>query len=227
MTLAELAIACYCFQQVDKSDVHFTRLRERTNGDIDLSRVDHRLAVILFLSGCGCRQFAVADHELAAEELGAWYGEWSGSLPPVGVRLMSLDDPALDAVGAAYDALCNRTASRKSPLRRVTFGPTGASKTLFAVRPDALAPWDEAIRVHMQHRGVREYAGFLRQVRDIARGLQDACRAAGFELTELPERVGRTGMSALKLIDEYFWVKLTRKFEIPSRETMSRWLEWS
>ena len=85
----------------------------------------------------------------------------------------------------------------------VTYHDTGASKTLFALRPNVAAPWDEKIRVGLWSRGIRSYQDFLG---DVAEHLRSLAREAGVEVRELPRLVGRPRSSPPKLIDEYNWV---------------------
>lgn len=63
--------------------------------------------------------------------------------------MLSLTAEELNGVERAYTGLLNKTASRKRRKNgevQVTVGPAGTAKILFALRPDALMPWDDPIR---------------------------------------------------------------------------------
>ena len=117
----------------------------------------HREALFRWLNSWGCRQFAKAHHAgIASESLVRWADTWLHQLPEHGIRLTALEDLDLDVAAAAYAELQASVASErstKSGTVRVTYGPTGAAKALFALRPDVFPPWDDPIRRHFGYDG--------------------------------------------------------------------------
>src|SRR5262249_2235640 len=108
---------------------------------------------------------------------------------------------------------------------RVTYGPTGAAKTLFAMRPEAFPPWDDPIRLHYRYDGRRDsYLAFLEKSAATLRVLASKARV---EEAELPATIGRPGSSAAKLIDEFAWVVITRRYAVPSPAQLRQWSDWA
>src|SRR5438874_50714 len=82
---------------------------------------------------------------IARKSIVGWWREWERRLPRVGRTLDQLEDRELDAIANAFEDLRGRQAGwrqRKTGRVRVTFGATGAAKTLYAIRPNACSPWD-------------------------------------------------------------------------------------
>ena len=77
---------------------------------------------------------------VAAPSLTAWAGEWLPRLPPASAVLEAIDPAQFDLVGRAYGDLRARQAGtrtrRNGLISHVEYGPVGAAKTLFAVRPE-------------------------------------------------------------------------------------------
>jgi hypothetical protein len=90
----------------------------------------------------------------------------------------------------------------------VRFGPTAASKALYALRPSACPPWDEPIRYALglgaTDTAYRAYLGL------VARALRRAAARARVKVEHLPRCAGRPDLSPPKLVDEYLWVALSR-----------------
>ncbi len=133
---------------------------------------------------------------------------------------MDLSDAALDSVASAYDELKSRQASerrRADSLVSVSFGPTGAAKILYALCPDCCPPWDAPIRTHFGWDGARaSYCSFLKTVKsEILDVIGDANRA-GIEAKDIPRKVGRTDSSLPKLVDEYYWITITKRDSLDS-----------
>jgi hypothetical protein len=178
----------------------------------------------------GCRQFAIADEAIARDSLVTWWTAWRAHLPPPERVVDELDRDELDPLASAYEDLRLRQASWQrrgtGPVLR-TFGATGAAKTLYAVRPNACAPWDEAIRRRLgfadDGNGYRQH---LERVRaEVAEAASDLGPGAG--AAELPAAVGRAVSSAAKLVDEHDWVRFTHGSEPPAPEVLLRWAEWA
>jgi hypothetical protein len=229
MTLGELAFGCYVFSR--GYDEAYAQLLQHTKPGLALDDEKHRLALLKWLNKWGCRQFAKEQHPLASKEIKEWYEEFGDDLCSVNATLLSLTDEQLGKIERAYAGLMNRTASykrRKNGKTRVTVGPAGTAKILFALRPNALMPWDDPIRDRFGWDGS---AGSYRKHLEMARGwlneLTKRCEEKGFQLAELPSRVGRPGSSLAKLMDEYLWATITNRCAPPGKGTLERWVDWS
>jgi hypothetical protein len=70
-------------------------------------------------------------------------------------------------------------------------------------------------------------ASYCRYLRLVLSDLQHIATQAGVQIAELPALVGRPNSTPPKLIDEYYWITITRGFEPPSQETINEWLTWA
>lgn len=225
-TLEALAYACRTYGQTTSYDSSYRQLLDKTGGHVDLTDSAHRDAVLVWLNQWGCRQFKVADHPLASSEMQAWYTECQHLLPEVGKALVDCSVAEVWHIGQAYALLRERqacTRKRDGFPEAVRFGPTGASKVLFAVRPQAAIPWDkperDALRFDDSDRG---YIAYLRHTQGILRALSPACRRYGIRLADLPDVLGRDEATPAKLVDEYYWATVTRKVAIPDEAMLRR-----
>jgi hypothetical protein len=232
MNLFELGYACFLYGQFTDYDQSYLEFLNITNGSPDLNNPEHRKALLVWLNRWGCRQFALDYHDLASQEILAWYNQHQSVLPPPERNLWELTEFELTSVSEAYGLLSGRIASIKT--RRggksfpVSIGPTGAAKILFAVRPRYLPPWDDAIRRNLGYdKSEKSYLSYLRRVKSALEGLGASCQKNGFPLTELPARLGRRNSSVPKLIDEYYWITMVQGCSPPDPVTLQRWVEWS
>jgi hypothetical protein len=189
------------------------------------------MSLLKWLNNWGCRQFAIEYHTLASHEIWIWYQENVTRMFPADVTLLSLSNEDLAQVEQAYDQLISRTASRRTMRNgneiSVEIGPTGASKILFALRPLALIPWDDPIRKRFGLDGsARSYTSFLRNVMTNLNELEQTCGEKGYTITDLPNLLGRPTSSIAKMIDEYFWVTITRGCPVPPEDEILRWATW-
>ena len=229
--LCDLAFACHVYGGVSGYDSSYLRFLKATGGAPDLADAAHRRAMLKWLNKWGCRQFKTEHHHQASSEILEWSKQYLSSLFPVDRELFDLSQRDLAAAGEAYESLSIRIASYKTRNRStyaVSVGPTGASKVLFAIRPQALPPWDDKIRRHLGYDGSRaSYLAFLGHVRSLLEHLAGLCKREGFALAELPRRLGRPQSTLPKLIDEYYWVTITRGCKPPDRHTLQRWAKWA
>jgi hypothetical protein len=230
MTLGELAFGCYVFSR--EYDEAYAQLLQHTKPGLALGDEKHRLALLKWLNKWGCRQFAKEHHSLASKEIKEWYEEFGNDLCAVNATLLSLTDEQLDRIERAYAGLKNRTASHRrgknGKTAKVSVGPAGTAKILFALRPDALMPWDDPIRDKFGWDGsARSYRKHLEMARCWLNELSKRCKEKGFQLAELPSKVGRPGSSLAKLMDEYLWVTITSGCAPPDKGTLQRWVDWS
>lgn len=213
MTLAELVFATFVFSRLDNGA--YDGLLEKTGDYIDLSLLDHRLAIIKWLSKYGVRGIATEHHDIMSEQIRIWHE--NNELFDHNRNLSELGDDDLVLISNAYENL----------MQIEHIGPTGAAKLLFAVRPKALMMWDEPIRRELEYgEEGQSYIDFLRWVQVKIREIERLCENHNFELNDLSDKLGRPNSTIPKLIDEYLWVTITRGFR-PSEADFQRWAEWS
>ena len=221
LTLKELETACHLYGDRTNFDESYRDFLTATNNTPDLSRPDHRDALLHWLRRWYCRQFARRYSKLSSQELLTWHGEHITSLVPPDRHLWELPDGELRSVGKAYESLSGRTASYRRRDKhdiRIRFGPAGTAKILFALRPRAFLPWDIKIRKRLGYgKGGHSYVSYLGELKVfLLRDVAPICRHHNLSLTELPQRLKRPRSSVPKIIDEYLWVTLTADLQEPN-----------
>jgi hypothetical protein len=230
VTLYELAFGCWIYGVLTGYDSSVAELRKATGGHLDPYNPEHRKVLFEWLNKWGCRQFSKAHHDtVAGRSLDAWASKSLTTLPADGVALGDVNDAQIGKISAAYDDLRIRQAGTRTlaagSISHVTYGPIGAAKTLFALRPNICPPWD---RYTLDALGLdysrASYGSYLQRVLS---ELQAASIQAGVQIAELPELLGRPMSTPPKLVDEYYWVTVTRRFNAPSPENLRQWLTWA
>jgi hypothetical protein len=217
ITLARLALVCHVFGAFPKFDEAYRDLQRDTDGSIDLEIPTHRKALLVWLNKWQMRHISRESHNAAGRLILQWHNT-------IGRRLPS---KPLKAFGTSEIRLAAEAFSHLAPLRpqRRIFGPTAASKILFAVRPGAFPPWDNFICASLGYDGGRlSYERYMEDVQRVLTRLDEACRRHGFGINDLPQYIGRPESTAVKLIDEYNWLTITRKYEPPSFGDLASWI---
>lgn len=231
MKLSELAFACFLYERFADYDKSYNNFLQKTNSSPDFNIPEHRQALLTWLNKWGCRQFSLEFHELASENVSFWYNKYGASLFHKDSNLWELTESEFALVGDAYESLSNLTAAkrkRNGTTFSVSVGPTGAAKILFALRPKALPPWDEPIRNKLGYDNSRDsYIKYLKQIISILENLDKLCQKNGFQLIDLPTKLGRPNSTVPKLIDEYFWITITNNCSLPEAETFKHWVDWN
>lgn len=211
MSLEELAGYLRGYEQATSYDVSVTRLKEKTAGTADMANLEHRDALIEWLRQWGCRHLARADHARTSEALFDWYSEFHEVIPDERTSLLDLSRDELTHSAIAFDQLSQWPAAsrrRAKGVSEVRFGPTAAAKTLWAIRPNAFAPWDDPIRDALGYSfNDSAYRSYMEQV---ARHLSGFVERFSIPLADLPPALGRPDSSPPKLVDEYYWARITR-----------------
>jgi hypothetical protein len=231
MKLTEIAFACYVYGRMTDYDSSYKRFLEQTSPQLDLRLERHLMVLLKWLNEWGCRQFAKDYHVLAASGIREWYEKAGHKLLQIDKTLASLAESDIAIVELAYGDLVGRTASyRKSSSgakTAVDVGATGASKILFVLRPDGLIPWDEPIRKEMDlNSSASSYVRYLNIAKRHLEELSRHCAEKGIALRDLPVKLGRPESSVAKLVDEFFWVTVSRKCPVPEDESLRRWVSW-
>jgi hypothetical protein len=229
MKLYELVYCCRLYGPFSGQDRRLNELRERVGASLDPWHPEHRTALFQWLNRWGCRQFARQHHSTtASESLVTWAESWLGKLPGPPTHLTDLSPSDLDLCADAYDALRISLASHRTledgRVTPVTYGPAGAAKTLFALRPNVFPPWDEEIRDRLHFS--KDRTGFRRYLTDVVNTLRELSSEADLPIAALPQLVGRPNSSPPKLVDEYNWVFWTKRCRPPAPEELFRWTEW-
>ena len=207
------------YEQLTGYDSSLATLRERTGDVLDPSNAQHRAALFTWLNSWGCRQFALEHHTTtASESLLRWAEQWLSHLPAPGVSLTDLTIEQMRECARAYDDLRGQAASFRilpgGKDSRVTYGATGAAKALFALRPNAIPPWDDPIRAALKASG--DLGSFRVYLTNVSNQLRSLATEAGRPVADLPALVGRPDSTPPKLIDEYNWIVITRKLHPPT-----------
>lgn len=226
-----LAWASYLYESMTDYAAPLDRFRSETGTALDLGRPDHRLALLKFLNEWGCRPLAKDWHWLASEELDRWYRGAQDQLRLLDGPLAELDVTRLSDLAELFNSLSSFIAAKKVRNGQevlVSFGPTAASKALFALRPRTLPAWDGPMRQEFGYDGAGEsYVAF---VKDVHRKLVEttlSCEQRGFNLEDLPAKLRRPAYTtACQLIIEYYWLTTTRRLSLPAKRAMREWLGW-
>lgn len=226
ISLGDLAFACYVYEAMTGFDESVAEFRTATAPGVDLRSAEHGLHLLHWLNHWGCR-LATAHHDMLSVSLAIWYKVVAERLPGPDVRLVSMKDSKLEVFAEIFDSLRGLTAAEKTHgghKYSVSFGPTAAAKTLFALRPHVFVAWDDAIRSELGHDGSgASYVRFLADVREKLGALANR----GVNLDKLPLRLGRPHSTAAELIDEYYWVTITKGATPPEPALLQEWMDWS
>jgi hypothetical protein len=220
MTLAELSLGCYMYATMTSFDGGYLEFLDETVPALDLTQQSHRKTLLKFLNSWGCR-IEKADFDAAATQIEEWYESVSSELFATTTGLLSLTDSNLDTIEKAFKALADRPACK-----RKTFASVPTAKVLFALRPNALIPWDNDMLGHFHLNGsAASYRQHLLWARERLQDLSVECTERGFALADLPTKMERPKSTLPKLIDEYLWVTVTNKFQ--PKQLIERWDKWS
>jgi hypothetical protein len=104
------------YAAVTAYDASLNRLYSATAGHTpDLSIAAHRVGVIEWLRGWGCRHLRKSDTAKTSEALGAWWAKWAPGLPAESVTITQLFPNDLDIIQLAYEDLRTCRAAARSP----------------------------------------------------------------------------------------------------------------
>ena len=226
--LYQLAFSSYVYTVISGYDYTYKELVDNTRGRVNLYEVQHRQFIIKWLNSWGCRQFAIEYHNLASKSILEWYERFSEKIISPSKNLLTADEQDITDICESYEALSQSLASYREGHTRVNIGPTGAAKLLFALRSNVLPPWDEPIRRELGFNGRREsYERFLYHTKKQLINLSRQCEEHVFLLQELPKKLDREDVTLPKLIDEYYWLVITKRVIPPDRSTLKGWYEFS
>lgn len=233
MNLTELAFACYIYKRMTNYDKSYQSFLRETSPQLDLNCKDHRMSLLKWLNAWGCRQFKKKYHEHASEQIREWYQSNGAQLFAHKETLLALTASELAEVQRVYDDLFSRNISERKKKNSdeyewVKVGPTGTAKILYALRPNALIPWDIPMRkrFNLSEGSGKDYISYLEIVKSHIQELEQECQKQGFDITDLPARLDRVSSSIVKMIDEYFWITITNDCPIPAKGENLCWESW-
>ncbi len=227
VTLCNLALASTMYDSLTPFNDSLGLLNKATGGSLNLTDSEHRISLMKWLNDWGCRHLSVDQHHVASNNILNWYQVDGASLFTDEKSLWDLGDHELEVAAHAYGSLKDKTGARRVRGGReleVHIGATAAAMILFAIRPKALMPWDEAMRISFKCDGTpKSYSRYLKTIRNLISHIGVLCRNKGFQIDDLPKELGRPDSTVLALVNEYIWVTETRKVELPSSETLTQW----
>ncbi len=227
MTLFELAITSFMYRHLTDFDRSLEDFRKDVAKQPDLLNAEHRANLLRWLNQWGCRQFALEHHQVASCNILDWYNEHRNSLPSETRSLLQLSKEEIEALRNAYSDLTQKIASyriTKKGNQEIRIGPTGASKVLFAILPEACVAWDEAMRKRLKYDGSPDsYIRFLERIKLDMKNLHDACREQGIRSKDLPGKLDRPSATLAQLCGEYYWVTITRGCDSQAINELKRW----
>ena len=227
VTLGKIAVASLLFNSLTPYNTSLVNFRSATGDRMDLAIQEHRDALMNWLNDWGCRHLSKDQHQVASQSILVWYQTNCATLFSDKMPLWQLGDQEIETAANVYGSLKDKIGARHyryGNKLEVHIGPTAASKILFAIRPKALMPWDEAMRIAFMCDGSPEsYVRYQKIIRKLAFHIVGLCKKRGFQIDDLPQRLGRSNSTVLALVNEYIWVTVTRKVELPSSETLTQW----
>ena len=228
VTLGRMAVAVLLFNSLTPYNASLATFRSATGDSLDLATQKHRRVLLKWLNNWGCRHLSKEQHQIASKSIFDWYQSNCATLFSDEMPLWQLEDQEIETAANAYGSLKDRMGARNvrhGDQLHVHIGPTAASKILFALRPRALMPWDDAMRKSFGYDdSPKSYFKYLVEIRDLTLHIEKLCRNKGFQIDNLPEKVDRPRSTVIELINEYIWVTETRKVELPSSETLTQWV---
>lgn len=214
MTLSHLRIACYLYNQFTDYDSSYLELRNKYPR-LELSQKEHVKDLIKWLRSWGCRQFKRDDEAISVSSIMSWYNLYSSNIPPPEDCLVNYDlINNRKLVASLFSDLSNRKAATKHREENntdVRIGPVGAAKTLFALRSNLFSPWDTPIYKHFQLEGSGSgYVKYLMQIQNELNDVKSDVDNTSIGWSNLFDYLRKQHNSYPKLIDEYYWITITK-----------------
>jgi hypothetical protein len=228
VTLGRIAVAGLLFDSLTPYNVSLAAFRSAISGKLDLFTEEHGRVMLKWLNDWGCRHLSKGQHQIASKSISDWYQNNRTTLFNDEAPIWQLQDQEINIAADAYASLKDSIGAkhyRQGNKLEAHIGPTAASKVLFALRPKALMPWDEAMRKYFGYTGSpRSYFEYLIEIRDLTAHIGYLCESKGFHIDDFPEKVGRADSTVVELLNEYIWIR-TRKIPIklPAPETLVQW----
>ena len=217
MKLLHLRIACYLYNQLTDYDESYLELSKQYP-NLDLNKTEHIKVLINWLRSWGCRQFKKEDEDVSIKSIKDWYQSTKLKMPNRCDCLIDYDLVANEKlIIESFKNLSNQKAATRQRGDRkinVRIGPVGTAKALFALRPNLFAPWDTPIYENFQFKGNGYgYFKYLLKVKNELQEIKNSLKDNELKWDELFEYLGKKHASYPKLIDEYYWITITLRFD--------------
>ena len=227
ITLFKIAIAGLMFNSITSYNNSLSTFRSAMKNGIDLTNLEHRLILMKWLNDWGCRHLQKDQHHVAEQSILKWYEKNRQVLLNNRKPIWDLSNQEIKEIALAYGNLKEMMGAqriRQGKRSNVHIGATASSKILVALWPKAMMPWDDAMRKSFDCNGSSSsYSDYLKIIRDITFRIISLCKNEGFQINELPGKIGRPNSTVLELINEYIWVTETRGIKLPTAETVKQW----
>ena len=191
---------------------YLAKFQKSTDGDPDLSLPEHRSALLLLINRFKAR---VPHTELLHERLHNWYAVHAAHLPDHDQRLVDATEEQLRCAARVYLDLKDGVGHGSVSIPN--FKAVAVSKCLFAMRPAFFAPWDRPmIDDHGRGDSDAAYMTFLGALQADLDSTRTRCAWLGIELDDLQTVLGRPSLTAVQLVNEYHWWRITRRHQFSS-----------
>ncbi|HZJ03291.1 MAG TPA: hypothetical protein VFE20_06385 [Thermoleophilia bacterium] len=129
-------------------------------------------------------------------------------------------------MGRVFSDLSGRLIGNRLDEGSRSLGATATSKTLFALQPQVFMPWDGAMRESFDCDGSGEsYVRFLKLIREDLLRLEREARRHDLSLPDLPTFFDQPGRTPIDLVNQYYWVTITRQTTPPDQYKLGQWLD--
>jgi len=214
MNLVNLKVACFLYNQFTDYDNNYLKFLSRYKS-IDLSTIDQVIDLIKWLRSWGCRQFKIEFEDISISSIINWYRVNSLKIPKINNHLIDYNlDKNQDQIIEIFDDLSMREASKKKYRDKtinIRIGPVGTAKTLFALRPNLFSPWDISIYQHFKLDGNGYgYIEYLSKIQKNLKELREESVKSNLDWDNIFTYLNKKHSYYPKLIDEYFWVTITK-----------------
>jgi len=224
-----LPLACFIYKLIsdddkayndfllDKRDYFSTK--EKGLADEERKALNNFVKTLIkFLRKWGCRNLAEKNKEKIDKKLVGWFKDWKSELKSLlNLSILHLNEQHFSTIRELYDSLYEINS----------IGATTASKILFAINPEFFIPWDEEIRKSFNFKESSDsYIKYLsyvkRQVQNLAKNdellnVLNKIKKIKIKKIKIENKIKdeedrRTPLN--KFIDEYFWITITKKFDL-------------
>lgn len=216
MRLLHLRIACYLYNQFTNYDQSYSELSKKYQ-NLDPNKTEHVIALIKWLRSWGCRQFKKDNEDISIEGIMDWYRSKESRIPRRNVCLMDYDlDKNKKSIIDVFDTLSESKVAMKQQRgykSDVHMGPVGTAKTLFALRPNLFSPWDKKIYESAEFKLKGNGSGYVEYLSKVKKELEEirgSLKNTNINWNELFDYLQKEHKSYPKLIDEYYWVTITK-----------------
>ena len=217
----DLALACFIYKLISNDDKSYNDFRSNIEKYSPIFESDEKNLksfmeiLIEFLRKWGCRNLAEKNKEKIDKKLVDWFKDWKSELKSLlNLSILDLNEQHFSTIKELYDSLCEINL----------IGATTASKILFAINPEIFIPWDEEIRKSFNFKESSDfYIKYLkyvkRQVQNLAKNdeflnVLNKIKIKKIKIKNKIKDEGDRRTPLNKFIDEYFWITITKKFNL-------------